>query len=354
MGPKDFRRCLEELRPKIGRYGWLFTLLRLRARQKGYFPDRTYRMLLKATDKDRPYFIGQTPSGIRYLGDVRDEYSVWFSIFPERDAALLRLLQARAAALDGTFIDVGANVGIFAATAARAAAGRGGDVVAIECMPATARRAAASFALNGLTNVRLVVSAVGNADGSLELYDVPGHSDVVSAYKSRQIEHAALSKVVVPCCTLDGLAQELGLGKLGLLKVDVEGCELDVFRGATALLRRDRPEVLYEYNPPIAGMAGWGVADVETCLAKAGIYEFDVLHDNGRISAYPPPCASNELVNVICRPVLLPLPPGEGWGEGKPREMFEQPVRHSQFPLTPTLSRREREESPKLCQVNEH
>jgi anaerobic selenocysteine-containing dehydrogenase len=40
---------------------------------------------------------------------------------------------------------------------------------------------------------------------------------------------------------------------------------------------------------------------------------------------------------------LPPLPPGEGRGEGKPEKAFEQPERRSQSPLTPTLSRRERE-----------
>lgn len=39
---------------------------------------------------------------------------------------------------------------------------------------------------------------------------------------------------------------------------------------------------------------------------------------------------------------LPPLPPGEGRSEGKPATTLEQPVRRSQFPLTATLSRRER------------
>ncbi|HXE53437.1 MAG TPA: glycosyltransferase 87 family protein, partial [Tepidisphaeraceae bacterium] len=39
---------------------------------------------------------------------------------------------------------------------------------------------------------------------------------------------------------------------------------------------------------------------------------------------------------------LLPLPPGEGWSEGKPEKTFEQQARRSQFSLTPSLSRRER------------
>ena len=44
------------------------------------------------------------------------------------------------------------------------------------------------------------------------------------------------------------------------------------------------------------------------------------------------------------RPALLPLPPGEGWGEGKPEKTFPGPEGRSQSPLTLTLSRRERGE----------
>jgi hypothetical protein len=44
------------------------------------------------------------------------------------------------------------------------------------------------------------------------------------------------------------------------------------------------------------------------------------------------------------RPALLPLPSGEGWGEGKPGEALPGQERRSQSPLTLTLSQREREE----------
>jgi hypothetical protein len=40
---------------------------------------------------------------------------------------------------------------------------------------------------------------------------------------------------------------------------------------------------------------------------------------------------------------LLPLPLGEGWGEGKPGKSFIGNVKHRRFPLTLALSRRERE-----------
>lgn len=50
----------------------------------------------------------------------------------------------------------------------------------------------------------------------------------------------------VPCFRLDDIHSNVGIGKVGLIKIDVEGSELSVLRGMEVLLRRDRPWILCE------------------------------------------------------------------------------------------------------------
>jgi hypothetical protein len=48
--------------------------------------------------------------------------------------------------------------------------------------------------------------------------------------------------------TLDGITKEYGLGKVNLIKIDVEGAELDVLKGSCGVLKRDMPILLVEVH----------------------------------------------------------------------------------------------------------
>jgi FkbM family methyltransferase len=125
----------------------------------------------------------------------------------------------------GTVVDVGANIGFITVRAARAAR----RVIAIEPHPVRFRYLKRNVALNGLTNVLCINCAVGRAEGEIGLYDVdptlgPRPLDVSTTPGRGKCYH-------VPLRTLDSLVQEADL-----VKIDVEGYEAEVLRGATDLL----------------------------------------------------------------------------------------------------------------------
>jgi FkbM family methyltransferase len=127
----------------------------------------------------------------------------------------------------GTVVDVGANIGFIAVRAGRTAS----RVIAIEPHPTRFRYLERNVALNGLSNVTCVNCAVGAAEGALALYDVdptlgPRPLDV-SATPGRGKCHR------VPLRTLDSLVDQADL-----VKIDVEGYETEVLRGASSLLTR--------------------------------------------------------------------------------------------------------------------
>lgn len=298
-----FQHCLEELRPRIKNYAPVWAILRARAqRHRGQFPHRYHQLLRRFFDPERPYFIAKTSDGTLYLGDTRELYAVVAAADPARDAALLGFLRERAEQRTGACLDIGANMGLVAASIARAI---GGDreVVAFEPVPQTARRAAATFALNRLRNVRLFVCAVGEVDGEIEFYATPNNSEWASTSPigNPNIEWV---KTTVPCCRLDTLNEDGRFGQVGAIKVDVEGYEPRVLKGAQTILSRDKPDIVFEYNHDIAPKLGWSPSDIAQIVRSPGKYRLHVLDEHSRLAPLPPSeLQDTGFVNIYCEPL---------------------------------------------------
>jgi FkbM family methyltransferase len=126
----------------------------------------------------------------------------------------------------GVFVDVGANVGTYAMVLARQV-GERGKVIAIEPHPVTHARLAFNRAASGFTQVILVPSAAGPADGELMIEtdgDNLGASHIVTAERSG---HA----IRVPSLRLQRILGDAGVDRIDALKIDVEGFEDRVLTG---------------------------------------------------------------------------------------------------------------------------
>jgi FkbM family methyltransferase len=74
----------------------------------------------------------------------------------------------------------------------------------------------------------------------------------------------------VECVTLDQFTAERELGRVDLVKIDVEGWELAVLRGAIRLLGAARPVVLFEYDPAYISRCGGSGAALTSYLHDSG------------------------------------------------------------------------------------
>jgi FkbM family methyltransferase len=144
-------------------------------------------------------------------------------------------------------VDVGANVGVHTVRLARLA-GRDGEVIAIEPNPEVMRRTRRNVELNGLDNVRLIAAAAGEEAGHLELY-CPNPQDTNRA-RASLLHHPYLTGATtqVPVTTLDA---ECAGAPVALIKIDVEGHEAAVVRGAAETIARYAPSVVFEYAPEL-------------------------------------------------------------------------------------------------------
>jgi FkbM family methyltransferase len=148
-----------------------------------------------------------------------------------------------------TVVDVGANVGDYSSMVLEAR--KDARVFAFEPHPETFKRLTARLSFAG--NFVATNAACGGAPGKLLLYDhegrsgtghaslLPGVIEKVHGDKSNQHE--------VAVTTLDRFAAEHDISRIDLLKIDTEGTELDVLKGAQNLLCETRIKAIqFEFN----------------------------------------------------------------------------------------------------------
>jgi FkbM family methyltransferase len=160
--------------------------------------------------------------------------------------------QSRVPQLGEVVFDLGANVGAFALAASRLV-GPTGHVYCLEPVPGNTAALAKTIEKNGLTNVTMIPKAIGETCGELLLH-LGNKSTQHSAFQDRGVGDLA-----VPVTTLDALSAELGLSRVDFVKIDVEGMEAAVLRGASETLRRHKPFIT---------MAGYHRRDDYTVLPQ--------------------------------------------------------------------------------------
>lgn len=153
---------------------------------------------------------------------------------------LVRLLAPTAA----SFVDVGANVGhwteLFLQSAPSSVRG-----VLIEPGGAASTALAERFA--GDERVEIVIAAAGEDQGEISFYEEPGAGEMSSVITGVSRPDAELRRV--PVTTLDAQVAERGLDFVDVIKIDAEGYDLHVLRGARGLLAEQRCGVVqFEYN----------------------------------------------------------------------------------------------------------
>jgi FkbM family methyltransferase len=171
-----------------------------------------------------------------YIGRSLEKYGE----FSELEVALLQQM----AVPGSVIVEAGANIGALTVPLARAA-GPDGRVIAFEPQRVVHQTLCANVALNGLSHVDCRRAGVGAVAGTIRVPNVP--ADRPENFGGVSLGRAGDASGTdsfdtVPLETVDGLA----LSSCRLLKVDVEGMELDVLRGAERTLRELRPLVYVE------------------------------------------------------------------------------------------------------------
>ena len=166
-----------------------------------------------------------------YIGRSMEKYGE----FSEQEVDLFRQICRPG----DVVIEVGSNIGAHTVPLAQMV-GTGGMVVACEPQATVFQVLCGNIALNNLTNVHTRHVAVGDAEGQIVVPNIDYRRENNFGGLGLEDHHRGYN---VPLITLDGSAE---VPRLRLLKIDVEGMESQVIRGAEQLVQRYRPAIYVE------------------------------------------------------------------------------------------------------------
>lgn len=201
---------------------------------------------------------------------------------------------------DSWVVDVGANIGMFSDrfVAWTSATGR---VIAIEPEDANfaslVRRLFAPIAQNRLLAVQAVAA---EASGQLWLHVNPDHPG------DHRIGGSGVPVVAV---TLDEVLSQHGDPSVSLVKIDVQGAELRVLRGATNILRRSQPALFIEIDRTAMQQQGSDVRELVGFLAAHGYRPYRLRRSGPPVPASPDSLGDHgyEDVLFLVEPHACPL-----------------------------------------------
>jgi FkbM family methyltransferase len=237
------------------------------------------------------------PDGREFCIPSHDRMYEYIFIRGEYEPAESRLF--RALVRPGDFVvDIGANHGWFSILAANSA-GEDGEVWAIEPLPSALAALQENLERNPGVNVRVLPVGVASKEGEIEIHLFEGlsqgHASVATLGRS---DYRA---VRVPTKTLDELVSGASRQPT-IIKLDVEGAELDVLGGAEQLLRSDRPPIwTLEVNYETSVEFGYRPADLLGHLQDRAAHRVYRVLDDGLYEETRPDEAPHD-ITWLCVP----------------------------------------------------
>nr|WP_148590313.1 FkbM family methyltransferase [Aquisphaera giovannonii] len=204
--------------------------------------------------------------GLRLTVDLRRNLMFWWGGLGRFEPYSVSVFRAAIRPGD-VVVDVGANIGFFTTLFARLA-GPGGRVVAFEPDPDNLRLLRGNVAsLTGAAEVTLIEAAVGAERGTASFsFDratgATGHLGATATMGGTLYGDGTPQVKETPVETVDAVADRLGV-RPAVIKLDIEGGELDALRGARSTLVAHRPVVVSE-------LGGEGGREVLSLLESAG------------------------------------------------------------------------------------
>ncbi|MDI6854589.1 MAG: FkbM family methyltransferase [Deltaproteobacteria bacterium] len=230
---------------------------------KGAFYERFQECLAPA----ERYVIAELSAGFRMKLDLHDpahRKTFFFGSYDERHEIEMvkRVLEERE-----VFWDVGANIGVYSLLAATLVKNNG-RIVAFEPANIAYEMLLENIALNHFDNILPFKVAVADAEGEAVLFAAAHIADGGANLFSPGTE-----QTITQTCrtvTLDKFSQDQQLPSPDFIKMDIEGAELAVLRGAELILTRDQPLLLIEMKDAVLKAAGTDKSLIQDILVKYG------------------------------------------------------------------------------------
>lgn len=259
------------------------------------------KLLLPSAEKAGQHVL-KTIHGVQLLIDPSIDNGVELSLYETGtyEKGTIQLLH-RFLQPGQTYLDIGANIGLMSSIAS-GIVGNKGKVLAVEANPKTVEILQHNLALNACTNVSIFPFALGDAPGKATLYENwnvnRGGASLLAQDNEEGIE--------VAVDTIDNVFKN---DAIHLVKIDVEGFELEVLNGGIEVLKTQRPVLIIEVSEQREQTVGVSPQEIAAFVRSLGNYRlFKQKGSKERRSALVEITSDSELPqhdNVVCVPIEL-------------------------------------------------
>ncbi len=195
---------------------------------------------------------GYLNDGVLFNFDLRpwgQKFAFYYRDWEREYVHILRRLYS-----GGVFVDVGSSLGLYVVCLGNEVRHLGGSIISIEPVPFNLERQRKNVTLNHFDDlVTYIPCALGREQTIARI-----QTDPLKADNNAIITNEGDLEVTVR--TFDDLAIECKWGRIGLMKLDVEGYEPMVIEGAMATLRRDRPIIFAEFLRERMDLNGFSIS----------------------------------------------------------------------------------------------
>jgi FkbM family methyltransferase len=189
-----------------------------------------------------------------------------------------------------TVLDIGANVGLIGIPLAPKVA-PAGRVLLFEPVEANCDLIRRTLGTNDLPNVELVPVGLGDGDGRLEIHLEGRRGRSENAILAPPVSgDRATTTVEIAVTTLDAVLRERDLlDGVDAIKIDVEGAEVAVLRGAAETLARSLPVIVGEFNALYMPRYGTTFTDAFALLDPLGYHVLAFTGPRALVEVRPEP-----------------------------------------------------------------
>lgn len=175
-----------------------------------------------------------------HIDDWIQECIYFLGDYEKAEMEILKLFLKK----DNTFIDIGANIGIYTLNASKLI-GENGIVISFEPFTRNHNTLVNHISLNNLQNIKVEKLAVGEKNGVVNLYYDESEKNL-GMVTAGIIESGI--KEEVKMVSLDSYLENSSIAKIDFIKIDVEGFEYSVLKGMKDTLEKYHPTLLVEIS----------------------------------------------------------------------------------------------------------
>jgi FkbM family methyltransferase len=197
-------------------------------------------------------------------------------------------------------VDVGANTGEFTVALAPYAT----QVLCFEPQSDVLAVLRDNVELNGFKNVTIFPFGLSDSEETAQLYGSSEKTQFGGLNEGLYTRYLTCERSVASGISrfrpLDTVLVETGIKHIDWLKIDVEGAEMSVLKGARETLKRSRPTILIELNEEMCQSAGYSVQDIHQYLTDLEYRGYYLTRTN-RLAALRENSLGKSFLNAIYR-----------------------------------------------------